>query len=226
MGVERSGKNGSFQTIGQLLSGRKMDEQQQRSRDDMRQSLVGEGMGSSFAVGQSRSNSGVGLGMASGGPLRGKQDRQELARRNLTITITCTSCMLMLYGYDFGITAWSVLLIKARGAEGVSDLYYYLATHGEALGMLVASAAVGGFAEGVWGSKEGHEGCGIDPETRPVRVMSRHISSGRERKVAFHTRGMPSCLAFEFTDDRFSAIMEANRQTVSDEPEHTDSHLL
>ncbi|CAM9800570.1 unnamed protein product [Hapterophycus canaliculatus] len=63
--------------------------------------------------------------------------------------------MLMLYGYDFGITAWSVLMIKAKGAEGVSDLYIYLATHGEALGMLVASAPVGAFIEGVVGSKVG-----------------------------------------------------------------------
>lgn len=66
-------------------------------------------------------------------------------------------CFVYFVRYDFGITAWSVLMIKARGLEGVSDLYYYLATHGEALGMLVAAAPVGGFIEGLLGSKVG--GC-------------------------------------------------------------------
>lgn len=54
--------------------------------------------------------------------------------------------------YDFGITAWSVLLIKSRGAEDVSDVYVYLSNHGEALGILVASAPIGGFVEGLIGS--------------------------------------------------------------------------
>lgn len=54
--------------------------------------------------------------------------------------------------YDFGITAWSVLLIKSRGAEDVSSVYVFLSTHGEALGILVASAPIGGFVEGLIGS--------------------------------------------------------------------------
>lgn len=54
--------------------------------------------------------------------------------------------------YDFGITAWSVLLIKSRGQEAVSDVYVYLSNHGEALGILVACAPIGGFLEGLIGS--------------------------------------------------------------------------
>lgn len=44
-------------------------------------------------------------------------------------------------------------MIKVRGADGVSDVYTYLATRGEALGFIVACAPIGGFIEGVIGSK-------------------------------------------------------------------------
>ena len=55
--------------------------------------------------------------------------------------------------YDFGITAWTVLLIKSRGAEHVSSVYVNLATHGEDLGILVALAAIGGMIGGIIGRK-------------------------------------------------------------------------
>ncbi len=63
------------------------------------------------------------------------------------------SLSLSPFRYDFGITAWSVLMLKTKGAEGVSELYDYLATHGEVLGILVACAPIGGFVEGLVGSK-------------------------------------------------------------------------
>jgi len=44
-------------------------------------------------------------------------------------------------------------MIKQKGAEGISEVYTYLSTHGEALGVLVAWAPIGGFVEGLVGSK-------------------------------------------------------------------------
>lgn len=53
--------------------------------------------------------------------------------------------------YDFGITAWTVLNIKARGMDDVSDVYKYLEVHAEVLGLLVACVALGGTIGGVAG---------------------------------------------------------------------------
>eukprot|EP00903_Cladosiphon_okamuranus_P020012 g18382.t1 len=119
----------------------------QQVRDDLRRSLVPPG---------TRSDSSSDILRVGDGDDSEKQEKEylrTLARRNLAMTLMCTSCMLMLYGYDFGITAWSVLLIKERGEDGLSDVYTYLATRGEALGLLVACAPTGGFIEGLIGSK-------------------------------------------------------------------------
>lgn len=55
------------------------------------------------------------------------------------------------FRYDFGITAWTVLNIKAEGADNVTRVYYYLDTHSEILGLLVAGTAIGGSLGGVAG---------------------------------------------------------------------------
>ncbi|CAM9809308.1 unnamed protein product [Ectocarpus fasciculatus] len=157
-------------------------------RDDMRQSLVAGTTGSFDNTNTNTTNGFVGRGArgargsgstglpgsaagfvvpASGG----KEYLRKLATRNLVITLTCTSCLLMLYGYDFGITAWSVLMIKTRGAENVSDVYTYLATHGEALGILVACAPIGGFIEGLIGTKIASKRGGRKAEIRLVNLL-------------------------------------------------------
>ena len=64
----------------------------------------------------------------------------------------CYATLFFVLGrYDFGITAWTVLMIKGRGAEDASSVYVYLANHGEALGILVACSAIGGTIGGIIG---------------------------------------------------------------------------
>lgn len=86
--------------------------------------------------------------------------------------------------YDFGITAWSVLMIKVRGADGVTDVYTYLATRGEALGFLVACAPIGGFIEGMIGSKVGGALCILSKDDHTIRSRStcgQHARTSNER---------------------------------------------
>lgn len=64
--------------------------------------------------------------------------------------------MFQYFRFDFGITAWTVLLIKSRGADGVSTVYEYLAQHSEVLGILVACVAFGGIIGGILGGKVSH----------------------------------------------------------------------
>lgn len=55
--------------------------------------------------------------------------------------------------YDFGITAWNVLDIKKQGQDGVSDVYVYLASNSEVLGILVACVPLGGVTGGLLGGQ-------------------------------------------------------------------------
>ncbi|CAN0177923.1 unnamed protein product [Ascophyllum nodosum] len=85
---------------------------------------------------------------------RSKEEHlRRVALRNLTIMLTCTCCMMALYGYDFGITAWNVLSIKSKGYEKLTAVYYYLAYHTEVLALLVACVPIGGAIGGIVGSK-------------------------------------------------------------------------
>ncbi|CAB1101989.1 unnamed protein product [Ectocarpus sp. CCAP 1310/34] len=149
-------------------------------RDDMRQSLVAGTTQSSDNISNGlvrRASDSGSTGVPGGGAgfvvpaSMGKEYMRKLATRNLVITLTCTSCLLMLYGYDFGITAWSVLMIKTKGAEDVSDIYTYLSTHGEALGILVACAPIGGFIEGLIGTKIASKRGGRKAEIRLVNLL-------------------------------------------------------
>eukprot|EP00752_Nemacystus_decipiens_P018391 g16495.t1 len=123
----------------------------QQVRDDLRRSLVPPGTRSSSSGDVTRVGNGSGASREV--PALEKEYLRKLARRNLAITVACTSCMLMLYGYDFGITAWSVLMIKQKANIGVYAIYTYLASRGEMLGFIVACAPLGGFVEGLIGSK-------------------------------------------------------------------------
>lgn len=70
---------------------------------------------------------------------------------HLSLVIACTACLMMLYGYDFGITAWTVLNIKAKGSEDLTIVYHYLETHSEVLGVVVAFSSIGGTIGGFSG---------------------------------------------------------------------------
>lgn len=72
---------------------------------------------------------------------------------NTTLLCLCRYVNASFIRYDFGITAWSVLMIRQKGASGLSGIYTYLAARGEALGFIVACAPFGGFVEGIIGSK-------------------------------------------------------------------------
>lgn len=60
-------------------------------------------------------------------------------------------CYAFFISYDFGITAWNVLSIKAKGFQKVTPVYEYLADHPEMLGLLVACVPIGGAIGGVLG---------------------------------------------------------------------------
>lgn len=53
--------------------------------------------------------------------------------------------------YDFGITAWTLLNIKAKGAQDLTLVYKYLESHSEVLGLVLACSSVGGTAGGAIG---------------------------------------------------------------------------
>ena len=69
--------------------------------DDLRRSLVSPGTagsGSNAAGGSSTRNGDVLSAVPAAAPALEKEYLRKLASRNLAITLTCTSCMLMLYG--------------------------------------------------------------------------------------------------------------------------------
>ncbi|CAM9995633.1 unnamed protein product [Choristocarpus tenellus] len=63
--------------------------------------------------------------------------------------------MVVLYGYDFGITAWVIVGVNSAAKQQVSHVYGFLHNNSVVFGILVASVSMGGVIGAMMSHKVG-----------------------------------------------------------------------